>query len=203
MPFGLTNAPSTFQSYINSTLQEHFDVFCTAYLDDVLIYSNSREEHRKHVNLALNKLRDAGLQLDIKKCQFESEEIKYLGLIISRRGIEMDSVKIYLVLRHKLGANLTSRIKKAIVVARDFEQQAGIEYFDTFASVVRYNTLRTVLALTATTKLEIDSIDINTVFLNPPLKEETYLELPPYFEVLDPLAKKTLIISNSINRFTD
>ncbi|KAI0993387.1 Transposon Tf2-6 polyprotein [Podosphaera aphanis] len=94
MPFGLTNAPSTFQSYINSTLQEHLDVFCTAYLDDVLIYSNSRHEHRQHVNLVLDKLQNAGLQLDLKKCQFESEEVKYLGLIISRRGIEMDPVKI-------------------------------------------------------------------------------------------------------------
>ncbi|KAI0991491.1 hypothetical protein K3495_g16696, partial [Podosphaera aphanis] len=95
-----------------------------------------------------------------------------------------------LVLRHKLGANLTGRIKKARVVARGFEQQAGIDYFDTFASVVRYNTLRTVLALAATINLEIDSIDIDTAFLNPPLKEETYLELPPYFEVLDPSVKR-------------
>ena len=70
MPFGLTNAPSTFQNYINSALQEHLDVFCTAYLDDVLVYSNSREEHRQHVNLILDKLQTAGHQLDIKKCNF-------------------------------------------------------------------------------------------------------------------------------------
>lgn len=94
MPFGLTNAPSTFQSYINNTLQEYLDVFCTAYLDDVLIYSNNRKEHRRHVNLVLDKLREAGLQLDIKKCKFEATEVKYLGLIISRRGIEMDPIKI-------------------------------------------------------------------------------------------------------------
>ncbi|KAI0992795.1 hypothetical protein K3495_g15389, partial [Podosphaera aphanis] len=94
MPFGLTNAPSTFQSYINNTLQEHLDVFCTAYIDDVLIYSSSQEEHRRHVNLVLDKLGKAGLQLDIKKCSFEAEEVKYLGLIISRQGIKMDPSKV-------------------------------------------------------------------------------------------------------------
>ncbi|KAI0995291.1 Transposon Ty3-I Gag-Pol polyprotein [Podosphaera aphanis] len=94
MPFGLTNAPSTFQNHINNTLQEFLDVFCTAYLDDVLVYSNNLEDHRRHVNLVLDKLKNAGLQLDIKKCQFEATEVKYLGLIISRRGIEMDPVKI-------------------------------------------------------------------------------------------------------------
>ena len=93
-PFGLTNAPATFQSYINNSLQEYLDVFTTAYLDEVLIYSTTREEHRNHVNLVLDKLRNAGLQLDIEKCQFEAAEIKYLRLMISRRGISMDPMKI-------------------------------------------------------------------------------------------------------------
>ncbi|KAI0994012.1 hypothetical protein K3495_g14172 [Podosphaera aphanis] len=91
-----------------------------------------------------------------------------------------------LVLRYKLGANSTERVKKARVVARGFEQQAGLDYFETFASVVRYNTLRIILAIAATKNLEIDSIDINTAFLNPLLKEETYMQLPPMFELLDP-----------------
>jgi len=53
MPFGLCNAPSTFQHYINDALHEYLDVFCTAYLDDVLIYSESIEEHQIHVNRVL------------------------------------------------------------------------------------------------------------------------------------------------------
>ncbi|KAI0997192.1 hypothetical protein K3495_g10995 [Podosphaera aphanis] len=93
-----------------------------------------------------------------------------------------------LVLRHKIGANSTGTIKKARVVTRGFEQQAGIDYFETFASDVRYNTLRIILAISAVEDLEVDSIDINTAFLNPPLKEETYLEIPPFFELLDPSA---------------
>ncbi|KAI1002158.1 hypothetical protein K3495_g6042 [Podosphaera aphanis] len=81
-------------------------------------------------------------------------------------------------------------IKKARVVARGFEQQAGIDYFETFASVVRYNTLRIILAISAVEDLEVDCIDFITAFLNPPLKEETYLEIPPIFELLDPSANR-------------
>jgi hypothetical protein len=61
MPFGLTDASSTFQHYINDSLREYLNIFCTAYLDDVLIYSDSLKDHRKHVKLVLQALRKAGL----------------------------------------------------------------------------------------------------------------------------------------------
>ncbi|KAI1002443.1 hypothetical protein K3495_g5761 [Podosphaera aphanis] len=102
MPLGLTNAPSTFQNYINCTLQEYLDVFCTAYIDDILVYSDNQDDHRRHVNLVLDKLKGAGLQLDIKKCSFKAPEVKYLGLVISCRGIEMDSTKVECVRSWKI-----------------------------------------------------------------------------------------------------
>ena len=70
LPFGLSNAPSSFQHYINDSLREFLDVFCTAYIDDILIYSNSRKEHTQHVRKVLERLRSAGLQVDIEKCEF-------------------------------------------------------------------------------------------------------------------------------------
>ena len=83
MPFGLANAPSTFQNYINDVLgPDILDVFGTAYVDDILVYSQTLEEHRNHVKLVLRRLRDASLQVDISKCNFEVHQVKYLGLII-------------------------------------------------------------------------------------------------------------------------
>lgn len=95
-PFGLANAPSTFQRYINWTLRQYIDDFCTAYLDDVLIYTNGPlSEHRRQVNQVLQKLGEAGLPLDIKKCEFEVKSTKYLGFIIEAgRGLSMDPEKI-------------------------------------------------------------------------------------------------------------
>jgi hypothetical protein len=95
-PFGLANAPSTFQRYINSALQGYLDDFCSAYMDDVLIYSSgSLKEHRDHVRKVLVRLQEAGLQLDISKCEFEEKETKYLGFILEAgKGIRMDPEKV-------------------------------------------------------------------------------------------------------------
>ncbi|TKA50332.1 hypothetical protein B0A49_13656, partial [Cryomyces minteri] len=93
MPFGLCNAPSSFQHYMNDVLREYLDIFCTAYVDDILIYSNTLSEHKGHVRAILGKLCEAGLQADISKCEFHVQEIKYLGLIISTEGIKMDPAK--------------------------------------------------------------------------------------------------------------
>ncbi|KAI0999939.1 hypothetical protein K3495_g8261 [Podosphaera aphanis] len=70
IPFGLANAPSPFQNYINDTLKGYLDEFCTAYIDDILIFSETLEEHETHVKKVLARLQDAGLQIDIKKCNF-------------------------------------------------------------------------------------------------------------------------------------
>ncbi|KAI0991377.1 hypothetical protein K3495_g16810, partial [Podosphaera aphanis] len=70
MPFGLNGAPASFQRYINETLRDHLDDFYSAYVDDVLIYTDGDlAEHNKHVNLVLEKLQKAGLGLDIDKCE--------------------------------------------------------------------------------------------------------------------------------------
>jgi hypothetical protein len=94
MPFGLANAPAVWQRFINNILREGFDVFCTAYLDDILIYSENQKDHDKHVEWVLEQLRKAGIQCDVEKCVFDVTSVKYLGLIISTEGISMDPAKI-------------------------------------------------------------------------------------------------------------
>ena len=101
MPFGLQNAPATFQHYINSVLHEFLDKFASAYLDDIIVYSKSKKEHREHVRKILQALQKAGLQIDIKKCEFTVQETKYLGLIITSDGIKMDPQKVKAILDWK------------------------------------------------------------------------------------------------------
>jgi hypothetical protein len=93
-PFGLCNAPATFQNYINHVLHNALDDYCTAYLDDVLVFSKTRAEHTKHVNEVIQRLGNAGLQIDINKSEFYTTKTKYLGLIISTDGMTMDPEKV-------------------------------------------------------------------------------------------------------------
>ena len=85
--FSLANAPSLFQYFVNNTLRPYLDVFCTAYIDNILVYSNNLAEYKKHVDLVLEALRGARLQLDIDKYEFYKIEVLYLGLIIFIDGI--------------------------------------------------------------------------------------------------------------------
>jgi hypothetical protein len=107
MPFGLTGAPATFQRYINESLREYLDVFCTAYLDDVLIYSQTRAEHVNHVRLVLGKLRDAGLFGNLAKCEFMVHETKFLGIIVGRDGLRMDPAKVKTIVEWEKPSCLT------------------------------------------------------------------------------------------------
>lgn len=93
-PFGLCGAPATFQRYINDVLYDILNDYTTAYLDDILIYSSDVKEHTAHVREVLQRLAKAGLQIDLAKCEFGVTRTKYLGLIITPGGIEMDPEKI-------------------------------------------------------------------------------------------------------------
>jgi hypothetical protein len=94
---GLTNGPATYQRYMNDTLFDYLDDFCTVYLDDILIYSEDVSEHESHVRKVLERLRAAGLQADIKKSEFRVTRTKYLGFIISTDGISIDPSKVEVV----------------------------------------------------------------------------------------------------------
>lgn len=97
MPFGLSNGPSVFQRFMNTTFFDYLDRFMTAYVDDILIYSRTLEEHKEHVKLVLQRLRDAGLQASIRKCEFHVQRTKYLGFIITTDGIEVDPEKVAVI----------------------------------------------------------------------------------------------------------
>ncbi|KAI0996406.1 hypothetical protein K3495_g11774 [Podosphaera aphanis] len=95
-PFGLQGAPAAFQRYVNETLGDYLDVFCTAYLDDILIYTaGDLKDHWHKVHAVFERLSKAGLKLDPNKCEFAVKETKYLGFVISlSEGIKVDQQKV-------------------------------------------------------------------------------------------------------------
>ncbi|GAO47244.1 hypothetical protein G7K_1454-t1 [Saitoella complicata NRRL Y-17804] len=91
MPFGLTNAPATFQTLMNDIFRDVLDKFFVVYLDDIMIYSRSKEEHEEHLRFVLNKLREHKLYANADKCEFFKTEVGlgwYLGHMISAEGVQ-------------------------------------------------------------------------------------------------------------------
>ena len=97
--FGLYNGSASFQHYINDTIREYLDIFCIAYLNDILIYSNSLHEHKRHIKIILERLRSAGFFLDITKYEFHITEVLYLRFIISTHSVKIDPAKIKTILK--------------------------------------------------------------------------------------------------------
>ena len=98
MPFGLSNAPSTWQRVINDTLFEGLGTFCCVYVDDIITWSPSEKQYRLDVRTVLQRLRDEGLSINVKKCEFDVQETRYLGLILSTSGIRPDLRKVQALL---------------------------------------------------------------------------------------------------------
>ena len=95
MFFGLTNSPATFQTMMNDIFHDLImDGTVCVYLDDILIFTKTLEEHRKIVKIVMERLQEYKLYLRPEKCDFEQSKIEYLGLIISEGKVEMDPVKV-------------------------------------------------------------------------------------------------------------
>ncbi len=94
MPFGLTNAPAAFQSFIQWVLCEYLDITCVVYLDDILVFSCTQEEHNLHVLQVLQALDQHGLLASVDKCEFNKDSVDYLGFIIGKAGISMHPNKL-------------------------------------------------------------------------------------------------------------
>ena len=93
MPFGLHGAPVTFQRLMDKVLQD-CDDYCAAYLDDVVIYSHSWEEHIQHLSSVLGKIHEAGLTLNLLKCEWVKQETKYLGYQLGKSEVRPQVEKV-------------------------------------------------------------------------------------------------------------
>ena len=102
MAFGLCNAPATFQRLMNYILRDVLGKKALVYLDDVIIFSDTFEEHLADIRIVFDLIRSAGLRLKRTKCQFIKESVDYLGHVISRTGIAPDPAKIDKIANYKV-----------------------------------------------------------------------------------------------------
>ncbi|MBW0594173.1 hypothetical protein O181_133888 [Austropuccinia psidii MF-1] len=106
MPFGLTNAPASFQNLVNNIFQDLLDVYVVAYLDDIMVFSKSEEEHVTHVSTVLSRLRANNLFAKVSKCLFHVSSVEYLGYVVSSEGLKMDQAKVQKILNWPPPRNL-------------------------------------------------------------------------------------------------
>ena len=96
MLFGLTKAPAIFQELLNRVLEGLTD-FSVAYLNDILIYSETMSDHLRHIQKVIDRLREHNLRLKLKKCSFLKKETNYLGFVINENDIQPEQNKVNVI----------------------------------------------------------------------------------------------------------
>jgi hypothetical protein len=107
MPFGLTNAPTFFMNLMNKIFMKELDKFVVVFIDDILVYSKDKEEHKHHLRVILGRLRAHQLYAKLSKCEFWQEKIAFLGHILTAKGIEVDPSKVEAVSKWKQPTNVS------------------------------------------------------------------------------------------------
>jgi hypothetical protein len=105
MPFGLKNAPSTFQRLMDNVLRELQNKICLVYVDDIVIFSTSLEEHLINLRLVFDRLREANLKIQLDKSEFLQKTVEFLGHVVSPDGIKPNPTKIRAVQNFPLPKN--------------------------------------------------------------------------------------------------
>ena len=98
MSFELINTFTTFQISINDVLQKFLNIFVVIYLDDILIYSKTEEDYKKHVRQMFRVLKNVDLLIQLKKCKFNKQKVKFLEYILITSEIQMNEFKIKTVM---------------------------------------------------------------------------------------------------------
>ena len=107
MPFGLTIAPAAFIDLMNRVFQPYLDRFVIVFIDDILVYSGSSEEHLEHLKIVLQTLRERQLYAKLSKCKFWLDKVAFLGHVISAEGVSVDPQKIEAVVNWKPPKNVS------------------------------------------------------------------------------------------------
>jgi hypothetical protein len=131
MSFGLTNAPAYFMNLMNKVFMKFLDKFVVVFIDDILVYSKTEEEHAEHLRLVLGTLREHQLYAKFSKCEFWLKEVGFLGHVLSAGGVSIDPSKITSIMERKAPTNPTE--------VRAFLGLAGYyrKFVEGFSSIAR------------------------------------------------------------------
>ena len=99
MSFGLTNASAYFMNMMNKIFMEFLDKFVVVFIDDILVYSKTEEEHAEHLRIILEKLREHHLYAKFSKCDFWKKEVDFLGHVMTAEGVAVDPGKVKAMLQ--------------------------------------------------------------------------------------------------------
>ena len=106
IPYCLTNTPTAFMDLMNRVFQPYLDRFVIVFIDDILVYSGSPDEHSEHMRIGLQTLREHKLYAKLSKCQFWLDRVVFLGHVISVEGVSVDPHKIEVVVNWKPPKNV-------------------------------------------------------------------------------------------------
>ncbi|XP_071680961.1 uncharacterized protein [Lolium perenne] len=135
MSFGLTNSPTYFMNLMNKVFMEYLDKFVVVFIDDILIYSKTEEEHEEHLRLVLGTLRQHQLYAKFSKCQFWLKEVGFLGHVLSAGGLSVDPSLIKSIVDRQPPKNVTE-VRSFLELARYYRK-----FVEGFSSIAKPMTL--------------------------------------------------------------
>ena len=122
MPFGLCNAPGVFTAALSRILEKYINIFVLAYLDDILIYSNTPAEHLNHIRLVLNEFKECKIVCRAHKCRFNRLSLPYLGHILSVDGVKPDPRKVQIVVDWPMPLTSVKDVEKFLGLTNYFRK---------------------------------------------------------------------------------
>ena len=131
MSFGLTNAPAYFMNLMNKVFMDELDKFVVVFIDDILIYSKSVQEHEQHLRVVLEKLKAHKLYAKFSKCEFWLEKVAFLGHILTAEGVAVDPEKVEAVSNWQQPTNV-SEIRSFLGLAGYYQR-----FIEGFSKIAR------------------------------------------------------------------